>query len=137
MTPQQIDQAAQALAAGRSGQPIAGIPEMARPQSEADSYLIRCLVKLNRADEAVKEAEALLAKKRGQPTLVVLAHAARGGAKEALDAAQRWAGRRYVLEDCYRHPDLGPMLQSEPFLAFRERFPEPKMPFRDLDFDRD
>ena len=41
MTPQQIDQAAAALAGARSGTPIAGIPEAARPQSEADSYTIQ------------------------------------------------------------------------------------------------
>src|SRR3954463_15909849 len=41
MTPEQIEQAAQALAAGRSGQPIAAIPDAARPQSEADSYQIQ------------------------------------------------------------------------------------------------
>ena len=41
MTPEQIDLAAQALMAGRSGQPIAAIPDAARPQSEADSYQIQ------------------------------------------------------------------------------------------------
>jgi 2-keto-4-pentenoate hydratase len=41
MTPEQIEQAAQALAAGRSGRPIPAIPDAARPQSEADSYQIQ------------------------------------------------------------------------------------------------
>src|SRR3954454_23901230 len=41
MTPQQIETAAAALAAGRSGTPIAAIPDAARPQSEADSYQIQ------------------------------------------------------------------------------------------------
>src|SRR3954462_13214817 len=41
MTPQQIETAAAALAAGRSGTPIGAIPEAARPQSEADSYAIQ------------------------------------------------------------------------------------------------
>lgn len=41
MTPQQIDEAAGALAAARTGQPIAGLPEGARPQTEADSYAIQ------------------------------------------------------------------------------------------------
>src|SRR3954453_21053715 len=41
MTSQQTDDAAAALAAARSGQPIAAIPEPARPQSEADSYAIQ------------------------------------------------------------------------------------------------
>jgi 2-keto-4-pentenoate hydratase len=41
MTPQQIDEAATALAAARSGTPIAAIPDAARPQSEADSYAVQ------------------------------------------------------------------------------------------------
>jgi 2-keto-4-pentenoate hydratase len=41
MNVQQIDQAAAALAAGRSGQPIPALPDGARPQSEADSYAIQ------------------------------------------------------------------------------------------------
>src|SRR3954452_1060626 len=41
MTPEQIEQGAQALAAARTGTPIAGIPEAVRPQSEADSYAIQ------------------------------------------------------------------------------------------------
>jgi len=40
MTPEQIDEAARALAAARGGKPIAGLPEGVRPQSEADSYAI-------------------------------------------------------------------------------------------------
>jgi 2-keto-4-pentenoate hydratase len=41
MTPERIDEAAGALAAARTGQPIAELPEGARPQSEADSYAIQ------------------------------------------------------------------------------------------------
>ena len=41
MTPQQIDEAARALAAARTGQPIAGLPEGVRPRTEADSYAIQ------------------------------------------------------------------------------------------------
>lgn len=41
MTPERIEEAAGALAAARTGQPIAGLPETARPQSEADSYAIQ------------------------------------------------------------------------------------------------
>lgn len=41
MRPEQIDAAAEALAGARQGQPIPGLPEAARPQSEADSYAIQ------------------------------------------------------------------------------------------------
>lgn len=41
MTPQLVNEAAGALAAARTGQPIAALPEAARPQSEADSYAIQ------------------------------------------------------------------------------------------------
>ena len=41
MTPDQIEQAAGALATARTGRPIPGLPDGARPQSEADSYAIQ------------------------------------------------------------------------------------------------
>lgn len=41
MTPEQADEAARALVAARTGQPIATLPEAVRPQSEADSYAIQ------------------------------------------------------------------------------------------------
>ncbi len=41
MAQQQTDEAAAALATARGGQPIAAIPDAARPQSEADSYAIQ------------------------------------------------------------------------------------------------
>ena len=52
MTPQHIEDAAAALAAARSGQPIAALPEALRPQSEADSYAIQEAV-LRRLDERI------------------------------------------------------------------------------------
>jgi 2-keto-4-pentenoate hydratase len=52
MTPEQIDEAARALAASRTGKPIAMLPEGARPQSEADSYAIQDAV-LHRLGERV------------------------------------------------------------------------------------
>jgi 2-keto-4-pentenoate hydratase len=52
MTPEQVDEAAQALAAARTGQPIAALPEAARPQSEADSYAIQDAV-LRRLGERI------------------------------------------------------------------------------------
>src|SRR5205814_9085501 len=47
-----IDEAARALAAARTGQPIAALPDGARPQSEADSYAIQEAV-LSRLGERV------------------------------------------------------------------------------------
>ena len=41
MTPQQIEDAARALADARRGPPVAALPAAARPQSEADSYAIQ------------------------------------------------------------------------------------------------
>lgn len=41
MTPQQVEEAAGALVAARTGQPIAMLPEHVQPQSEADSYAVQ------------------------------------------------------------------------------------------------
>src|SRR6266700_512 len=52
MASEQIQTAAGALVAARTGQPIAGLPEGARPQSEADSYAIQDAV-LRRLGERI------------------------------------------------------------------------------------
>jgi 2-keto-4-pentenoate hydratase len=52
MTPQQIAEAAAALATARTGQPIAALPEALRPQAEADAYAIQDAV-LRRLGERV------------------------------------------------------------------------------------
>jgi len=52
MTPENIDAAAEVLARARRGQPIPGLPDTARPQSEADSYAIQDAV-LRRLGERV------------------------------------------------------------------------------------
>lgn len=52
MTPEHIDEAARALAAARTGRPIAALPDAARPQSEADSYAIQDAV-LQRLGERI------------------------------------------------------------------------------------
>src|SRR5438105_13485238 len=52
MIPEHVEAAAAALAAARTGQPIAGLPEAARPRSEADSYAIQDAV-LRRLGERI------------------------------------------------------------------------------------
>src|SRR5205823_11453757 len=52
MIPEHIEAAAEALAGVRRGQPIPGLPDTARPQSEADSYAIQDAV-LRRLGERV------------------------------------------------------------------------------------
>jgi 2-keto-4-pentenoate hydratase len=44
MTPEQIDTAARALVAARSGQPMATLPDAARPQSAEEAYAIQDVV---------------------------------------------------------------------------------------------
>jgi hypothetical protein len=101
---------------------------LARPpfRWKRDDYLVRCLVKLNKGAEAVREAEAVVKNGQGNPVLLVLAHAARGGAREAVAAVEQLPPGRARPEDFYRDPDLGPIVRSESFKAFREKFPEPK-----------
>src|SRR5438445_2578960 len=52
MNPERLDEAARALAAARTGQPIAALPEGAHPETEADSYAIQDAV-LRRLGERV------------------------------------------------------------------------------------
>lgn len=91
-----------------------------------DEYLVRCLVKLGKAEQAVREAEALAKLDRGNRVLLVLAHAARGGAPGAIAAVEKSRRGQVSLLACYQDDDLGPLLRSEPFRAFRQKFPQPK-----------
>jgi predicted Zn-dependent protease len=93
-----------------------------------DDYLVRCLVKLGKTKEAVKEAAALAGKGRVGQVLVLLGHAAAGDVKQVIAAVEKARPGRINLAACYRDPDLGPLLRSEAFKAFRDRFPEPKGP---------
>jgi tetratricopeptide (TPR) repeat protein len=95
----------------------------------AHDCLVRSLVKLQKNDEAVKWAKDLVDKKRGSPVLLILAHAATGNVARTMDAvAEHERENRYLVQDCYRDADLGPVLKSGPFQDFRARYPEVKTP---------
>ena len=93
---------------------------------KADDYRVRCLVRLKRTAEAVKEAEAVAKAKYGNRMPLALAHAAAGNVKEAVAALSEPPPAAYFLRTCYQDPDLGPLLRGEAFREFREKYPEPK-----------
>ncbi|HYV35168.1 MAG TPA: hypothetical protein VE988_05655, partial [Gemmataceae bacterium] len=95
---------------------------------KCESYLVRSLIKVKQLDEAVKKAEEFTKPKHGNHVLVVLVHAARGDVKKTIDAVAKRGQQRFLVEDCYRDEDLGPILRSAAFGEFRARFPEPKIP---------
>ncbi len=88
-------------------------------------YHVRALVKLKRTREAIQQAELLLKKHRGNVILLVLAHAAEGDVKQTIRAMEQQESHRYSIEGCYVDDDLGPILRSDAFKEFRQRFPEP------------
>ena len=61
---------------------------------------------------------------QGNRVLLILALASRGEVKQCIAALEK-SGPTYLIGNCYRDPDLGPILRSEAFQTFRERFPEP------------
>jgi tetratricopeptide (TPR) repeat protein len=93
---------------------------------KARNHRVRCLVKLKRFDEAVKAAEAAVKNNASNPLLLVLAHAAAGNVEKAIAALGTKRLRHWVVRNFYQDDDLGPILRSEPFKAFREKYPEPK-----------
>jgi hypothetical protein len=100
------------------------------------NYLVRGLVKLGRARDAVQEAEALEKKKAGNPIALVLAHASTGDVKQTIAVLEKLRVQPYTLRSCYQDEDLGALLQSEPFRELREKFPRPKdVPDNDRDLD--
>jgi predicted Zn-dependent protease len=101
-----------------------------RYRNKFSDYRVRCLLKLKRSAEALQEAEALVKSRWASPMVVVLVHAAAGDVDEAIAVLDKLPYPRYVVGECYRHAELGPILQSEPFQEFRKKFPEPE---EDLD----
>jgi tetratricopeptide (TPR) repeat protein len=90
-----------------------------------DGYRVRALVRLKRADEAARAADALAREPSADPLLRVLAHAAHGDVKQAMAAMGRPRPDVYLRQRCYRDEDLGPILRGRAFREFRRQFPEP------------
>jgi LSD1 subclass zinc finger protein len=98
-----------------------------RYQWKTQAYLVRCLLKLKRNQEAVREAEAAVKKTYGDRFFLILAYASAGDVPRTLATVEKTSySRTYLLHRCYGDADLGPILRSEAFQAFREKFPEPK-----------
>jgi uncharacterized protein HemY len=107
-----------------------------RHQWKADDYRVRALLKLKRTKDAIEAAEAVV-KRKGSRVLLVLAHASAGDVKQAIAALGKRKPPPYLVRNCYSDNDLGPILHSEPFKEFREKFPEPKEEPVDDDLDED
>jgi hypothetical protein len=100
--------------------------DLPRHAWKAADHRVRALVKLNRTAEAIQAAEATIKAEKGNQVLLVLAHAAGGDVHQAIALAEKFPPRSYWLESCYQDADLGPILRSDRFKEFRDRFPEPK-----------
>jgi hypothetical protein len=98
---------------------------------------VRCLIKLKRTAEAIKDAESLLKRRRDDGKLLVLAHASAGDVKQTIAALEKLPTRSYLLSDCYQDQDLGPILRSDAFRELRVKFPEPKHRPRPIDDESD
>jgi predicted Zn-dependent protease len=96
-----------------------------RQRWRMQNLLVRTLIELKRFKDAVREAEEFA--KTGDRLLPVLAHASAGDVAGTIAALEKASRRdRYLVEACYRDPQLGPILRSDAFAEFRKRFPEPK-----------
>ncbi len=99
---------------------------LARNRYKADDYRVRCLVRLKRTKDAVREAEPFLKTSAGNRLLVILAYAADGDVKQATAVLQKMRPAQSFLRTCYKDDDLGPLWRSEAFKELRDKFPEPK-----------
>jgi hypothetical protein len=103
-----------------------GVFALPRHRWKTDDYLVRCLVKLKRTKEAIQEAEAIAKSKHGNQLPLVFAHAAQGDVKQTIAVVERSPANTYLIASFYQDPDLGPILRSDGFRPFRDRFPPPK-----------
>ena len=100
--------------------------DLPRNRWKADDYRVRCLLKLKRTEEAIRAA-----KRSSSDTAIECCWcwpAATGDVKRTIAIVEQPKAPKYLVGNCYRDADLGPMLRSEAFRAFREKFPEPKEP---------
>lgn len=99
-----------------------------RPLSrwKAEDHRVRCLIKLKRLKEAVGAAEEYVKQYPGDRFLLVLATAATGNVPRTIAAVGKQENDTFFLGRCYQDDDLGPILKSKEFEAFRAKFPEPK-----------
>lgn len=91
---------------------------------KCEAQLVRSLVRLKKIDEAIREAETINQRKDAAPVLLALALAGTGDAKRVLEFLES-RKQRFLIEDCYRDEDLGPLLRSDAFKSVRDRFPPP------------
>jgi hypothetical protein len=93
---------------------------------KANDYRVRALVRLKQTKDAVREAQAVVRCSTGDRLLLALAHAAGGDVKQTIAALEKPRPPDYLLRRCYQDEDLGPILRTDAFREFRDKFPEPK-----------
>jgi len=92
---------------------------------KCEGYLVRGLVRTKQSKEAIQEAEAIVHKSNGAPVLLALALASTGDVPRLLEFMESTKNQRFLVEDCYRDEDLGPLLRSDAFRAVQQRYPPP------------
>jgi hypothetical protein len=92
---------------------------------KCESHLVRSYVRLKKPNDALRVAEAFSKRANGPTTLLPLALAASGDVKGLLGHLESKRTLRYIIDDCYRDEDLGPLLRSEAFKEVRAQFPPP------------
>jgi hypothetical protein len=55
----------------------------------------------------------------------MLVHASTRDVKQTIAAVEKLLPDRHLVQDCYFHEELGPILRGAAFRDFQKRFPEP------------
>jgi tetratricopeptide (TPR) repeat protein len=96
-----------------------------RHRSKYDSLLIKALLKLNRTQDAIQQAEIIARRPGGNRVWLVLAHASGGDVNNTIEAVTQLGPGLSLLWDCYHDENLGPILRGQGFREFRAKFPAP------------
>jgi predicted Zn-dependent protease len=89
-----------------------------------NSLLVRCLARLKRFDEALKEAHTFEKERGGNVLLPAVVHAVAGDVARTRAALEATRRRDFDTYSLYADPDLGPALCSEPFRELQQCYPE-------------
>jgi len=99
--------------------------ELSRFRWRAEEYRIRCLVRLKREKDALREVEAMAKRNREHTMMAILAKAASGDVNAVMAEVEKESPQPETLRSYYEDDDLGPILKSDAFRTFREKYPVP------------
>lgn len=93
--------------------------------AELDELKVRSLLKLQRTTDALNEARTIAGRRHRDAFALIFLYAMSGDVQQTLAVADTHPMDNILLRRCYADPDLGPILRSDRFRPFGDKYPKP------------